>query len=413
MKNIPDDFLKLLRGGALVWSAYFLLLAVFDGVQNASKPLPAPYILFYGIAVVVVPLLAFLPGLPERLGRAYPVLILSLMGFLPFVGEALILSPYEVRPWISVLATQGIYVRHWLPTFLTASLVAYGYRWTVVVGFVAAVTSISILLAALHLSPEALPVAFEISAVFGILTAAVVLGVSLILQRLRRQESDLREVNEELLSLTATMEDLATSRERNRMARELHDTLAHSLSSLLIQLETVEAYWDVDPKIARELLAQAKQTARSGLNDTRRALQALRANPLDDLGLELALKELAETAAERADLALCFQLPRHLPQFSSEAEQCIYRVAQEATSNVVHHANARHLDLWLSQSDGWVTLTVHDDGIGFIPAEVTHPGHYGVPGMEERASLAGGSLRVTSAPGEGTTIALRLPINLG
>ncbi len=411
MKRTTEDFLSLLRGGALLWSTYFVLVAVMDALRAAPNSLPAGYVLFYGSAVVLLPLLAFLPGLPARLGRAFPLLILTLMGFLPFAGEALILARYDVQPWIDLLATQGVYARQWLPTFLTVALVAYGYRWPLVIGFIAALTGVNILLAALRFPRETLPVALEFAVVFGGLTAVVLLGVNLMLQRLQRREDELRRLNEELLALAATAEDLATSRERNRMARELHDTLAHSLSSLLIQLETVGAYWDVDAELARRQLTQAEETARSGLHETRRALQALRANPLDDLGLELALKELAESAAERAGLELCFQMPRRLPPLSSRMEQCIYRIAQEATSNVVHHADARHLNLWLTQADGWITLNVHDDGVGFMRAENLHAGHYGIAGMEERATLARGQLVVTTGPGEGTTVALRLPIN--
>ena len=413
MKKTPDDFLSLLRGGALLWSAYFLLLGVFDAIRIAPRTLPVPYTLFYGSAMTLVSLLALAPRIPAKLGRAYPLLLLTMTGFLPFLGEAFILSRYDLHPWISVLPTNGVYVRQWFPTFMTAVLVAYGYGWGQVVLLVVGITTLNVALAASRIRAEALPTAITIAFIFGTLLIATLAGVDLVLKRLRRQEADLRSANEELLQLASAMEDLATSRERNRMARELHDTLAHSLSSLLIQLETVDAYWEVNSATAKELLARAEATARSGLNDTRRALQALRANPLDDLGLELALRELAETAAQRGNLKLSFGQPRFLPQLSSKAEQCIYRVAQEATTNVVQHAHARHLDVWLSQSDGWITLNVHDDGVGFVCEEASHPGHYGVPGMEERATLAGGRLAVTTGPAEGTTIALSLPIRNG
>ena len=100
------------------------------------------------------------------------------------------------------------------------------------------------------------------------------------------------------------MEDLAISRERNRIAQELHDTLSHTLSGLSVQLETMKAYWEVDPATARKRLDKSLAATRSGLEETRRILMALRAKPLEELGLIPALRQMAEEATAKAGITL-------------------------------------------------------------------------------------------------------------
>jgi signal transduction histidine kinase len=190
------------------------------------------------------------------------------------------------------------------------------------------------------------------------------------------------------------------------VARELHDTLAHTLSGLSVQLEAVKAYWNVDPQKARSTLEGSLQAAHSGLGETRRALEALRASPLDDLGLSLAVRTMVEDAAARANLALDLSIADKLPSLSPDVEQCIYRVGQEAVTNVTRHAKARTLTVNLESTREKVTLTVHDDGVGFDVQKQQKANGYGLKGMQERAQLAGGELTVTSKPDEGTTVKL-------
>src|SRR3954471_15956642 len=121
-----------------------------------------------------------------------------------------------------------------------------------------------------------------------------------------------------------------SSLDGTRVATELHETLAHTLSSLSVQLETVKAYWAIDPALAQELLESALSATRSGLHETRRALDALRARPLDDVGLRLALGEMIAAVAELANLQLDLTLPDPLPLLDAGVEQAIYRIAQEA-----------------------------------------------------------------------------------
>jgi protein-histidine pros-kinase len=137
-------------------------------------------------------------------------------------------------------------------------------------------------------------------------------------------------------------------------------------------------------------------------------LKALRASPLEDLGLLLALRQLAEAAAARGGLDLTLSLPEKLSSLTPDVEQACYRIAQEALENAVKHAAARRLQVSLEQDGAAVTLTVADDGGGFDPAGKAAAERYGLQGMRERAELAGGRLAVDSRPGQGTRVTLTI-----
>jgi two-component system NarL family sensor kinase len=150
---------------------------------------------------------------------------------------------------------------------------------------------------------------------------------------------------------------------------------------------------------------------RSGLQETRRALKALRAAPLEDLGLLLALRRRAEESAARAAATLSLSLPARLPALSPAVEQALYRIAQEALSNAAHHAGARSLTVELAVDGSTLSLLVADDGRGFDPQSPAAGGHFGLPGMRERAQRVGGALQITSRPGSGT--AVRCTVQVG
>jgi signal transduction histidine kinase len=228
--------------------------------------------------------------------------------------------------------------------------------------------------------------------------------INVLVTRLQQQQTALEEANKRLVDYAGTLEELTLSRERNRLARELHDTLAHTLSALSVQLETAKAYWEVDPAAAQAMLDTSLNATRAGLQETRRALKALRATPLEDLGLLLALRELAEESAARANARLQLTLPGTLSPLSPAVEQTLYRIAQEALANARHHANAQTLTVALTVEGDRLSLRVQDDGIGFTSSAPHTDGHFGLSGMRERARLVDGDLRIASQPDEGTTI---------
>lgn len=218
----------------------------------------------------------------------------------------------------------------------------------------------------------------------------------------------LTEKNIELTRYATTVERLAVSHERNRLARELHDTLAHTLSAVSVQLEALDKQLDGDPDSVKATVDRLRDLTRSGLKESRRALSALRASPLEDLGFALAMEQLVHAITERSGLATTLDMPDALDELSPAVEQSVYRITEEALNNVTRHAQAEQVAVVLTHKRDGLALLVTDDGIGFDPETACEDGHYGITGMRERAGLCNGQLRIESQPGMGTTVRLNI-----
>jgi signal transduction histidine kinase len=244
----------------------------------------------------------------------------------------------------------------------------------------------------------------------------VMLGVTLILAftvetlatAQKREQAALAQANQKLAEQAAVIEELAIGQERNRLARELHDTLAHSLSATAVQLQAVQTLLKVEPEAAATELGLAQQQVKDGLQESRRAINALRASPLEELGLAGALRQRAEHLGERAGLAVHCQVDEPLPPLPVLTEQTIYRTADEALLNVEKHAQASQVNLSLQQQDGCLILVIRDDGLGFTQEWVRRNGRFGLVGMKERAELIGGELTIESDLGQGTAVRLKV-----
>jgi signal transduction histidine kinase len=222
------------------------------------------------------------------------------------------------------------------------------------------------------------------------------------------KEAALQKSNRELVQYAAMQEKLTISQERNRLARELHDTIAHTMSGVTVKLNAVHILMQRDPDRASAMLQEVIGSLNEGNQETRRALRDLRATPLDDMGLVLAVRHLAESAAERGGLLLTFRLPTHEVRFTPEVELGIYRVAQEALTNIVEHANARNIRLTIRDTQWFFSLHLEDDGVGLPKNHDTAENQFGLQGMQERAAILGADLKITSAPGTGTQVQLTL-----
>ena len=236
---------------------------------------------------------------------------------------------------------------------LALILTAWQYGWSAVIAFAIGIPLFSIGLYS-WLTDPGRPVLPPITVVLIEAVSFLVVGyfISSLIQRLKEQQIALALANSRLVQHAATLEELTISRERNRMARELHDTVAHTQSALSMQLETVKAYIDVDSETAKKMLEGAIEANRAGLQETRDALEvASRQSDLDDLGLELALRRLAEQTATRANARLDLSLPSAPLSLPSETEQAIYRIAQEALNNAGQHANASAISLAVETTD--------------------------------------------------------------
>jgi signal transduction histidine kinase len=407
-KDSQKDLTSLLPLTLGLWLSYLLALLLIDQLFYPRPIFPPAYYLINGSIGLVVLALALWPAGSDWLGSSFflPVVIL-LLSAVPVISSNLILPPPRSGP---AYGLESIMLRQMPLLLIPLILIAWQYGWRMVVLFSIGIALFTFGLRLPSFGPGGTSPLPPITVLLIQTVSFLAVGyfISFLIRRLQQQQDSLARANAQLTDYAAALEELTISRERNRMARELHDTLAHTLSALSVQLETVKAYWEVDPATAQHMLDNSLEATRSGLQETRRALRSLRASPLDDLGLALALRKLAEETAARASLRLDLSLPERLPSLSADVEQCIYRVAQEAVNNAAHHANAHTLSVTLSVNGPSLTLLVRDDGLGFNVRQAEASGHYGLPGMRERAHLAGGQLTIDSQRGGGTTIQLRI-----
>jgi len=334
------------------------------------------------------------------LGRLYLPLALLVSVVGPIVQVGYVLPGYNTDTTFVFLLGFSLLL---VPLILAAW--QYTFGWVLLLGLSTALLEFLLLSSSADLSL----VELRWSTVGLVGRTLLVLFVSYTVSNLvhsqRGQRHELAEANRKLVRYAATLEQLTISQERNRLARELHDTLAHALSGLAVQLDAIAALWDSMPPRARHMLDRALSITRLGLSETRRSLQALRATPLEDLGLLLAIRELAESAASRGGLELDLDLAESLGSLAPEVEQCYYRVAQESLENVINHAQATRVSAMLRRLDEQLVLEIEDDGQGLVTSAPSES-QFGIKGMSERADLIGAHLEFVSDVGEGTTVRL-------
>lgn len=356
-----------------------------------------------------VPLLVTL----ATLGSIIRTYLISMIRYAPKVSISIfiegaqdLLVPLEVYELSLIIASWQLIPLLFIPLIM----VAWQYHFKAVIIYVFGVTLLDILLFFSFLSGNVTVISiFSMVGVWITRTLTfIVVGflVSRMMAAQRQQQNELKQANQELLGYTMTLEQLATTRERNRLARELHDTLAHTLSGLSVHLSAIQSLWEKDHHAAQEGLNDALSTTRSGLDETRRALKALRTAPLEDLGLCLAIKEMAQSAAARCGAALTVQIPDLTLEIPPNQSQAFYRAAQEALENIVRHSEAAHITLVMTHTEDILTVEIIDDGVGFDPQHIPSD-TYGLRGLQERAALIGGKCVIDSHPGQGTSILFR------
>lgn len=244
---------------------------------------------------------------------------------------------------------------------------------------------------------------------------------------LQREKAALASLNTELearvAERTARIQRMAdearhaaVTRERLRMARDLHDTLAHSLMALLTQIRMIRKLRGrLSPQALEEEMARAEEAAASGLAEARAAIAQMRDNGVRDQGLGPAIAGLLSRLAERSGLHTHFSARGCAKDWADATAETLFRIAEEALRNVERHARARSVSVSLASPDrtsgpsGSVVLSVADDGVGFDPARVP-PGHYGLAGIREQAALIGAQVEWDSAQGRGTTPRVALAV---
>jgi signal transduction histidine kinase len=411
----PADPVRVIRFAAILWLAYLAALAVISesfGDPRRDSVETTYYLLLGGVALVCLGL-SFWSWIQARLGKAFMPLMIAFITATPILVALAIIRMHPGNP---SLDSEGLLLRL-LPFLLIGFLlVAWQYRWQYVLLIVLAVAGLNAGVIWRFPPPGSgppMPPLRFILVVPLIQTAvflAVGFSISFLMGRLRHQQESLQAANLRLSHYSSTLEELATTKERSRLARELHDTLAHTLSGLSVQLETIKAYWDVDHELAMSALEGSLTTAHAGLEETRRALKALRATPLEDLGLVAALQAMLQSEASRAGLKLHLSMPDAIPALAPDVEQAIYRIVQETLTNVISHAHARNLTVLVELADDKLSLHLTDDGAGFEVDQAVKQSKFGLTGMKERTDLVGGRLEIDSKPGQGTEVKLVVPI---
>jgi signal transduction histidine kinase len=238
---------------------------------------------------------------------------------------------------------------------------------------------------------------------------------------------DLRQERTELLNLSSELERrvavrtreverlaeesryAAIVRERLQIARDLHDTLAHSMMAMLSEVRLLRKLQERDPEALPDELARAEEVAHDGLNEARSAINQMRGNSVRDTGLGPAISKAVERFRDRTGLAVAVEIEADAARFGDERAEVIFRMTEEVLRNIERHARASHLNLSLKAHGAHIALCIQDDGVGFDPG-VSRPGHFGLVGLKEQAQMIGADLSIESAPDRGTAVRLSLRI---
>ncbi|TMC46384.1 MAG: HAMP domain-containing protein [Chloroflexi bacterium] len=215
--------------------------------------------------------------------------------------------------------------------------------------------------------------------------------------------------------LSAEGRELAVLEERTRLAREIHDTLAQQLTGIVLQLEAAEAFVGRDQDKAHSVVVAARDQARSALQEARRSVWNLRPAPLEATGLAAAVEREVKRWRERTGIGVVVRT-RNLPSplaLAPQAEVALFRILQEALSNIAQHARATSVEVRLGHRAGVLELSVSDDGVGLSADSSGRVDAFGLVGMEERARLAGAELLLQRPDGGGTRVVVRLPLDEG
>ncbi|MEH1906544.1 MAG: sensor histidine kinase [Nostoc sp.] len=244
------------------------------------------------------------------------------------------------------------------------------------------------------------------SLTFGLSLVFVLLMMNAVLSE-RHSREKLAIANEKLRQYALRIENQATLEERNRIAREIHDSLGHSLTALNLQLETALKLWQSNPIRAETFLATAKELGSKALKDVRQSVSTMRSNPLQDQSLEHAIASLSENFHRSNGILPIYQinLEYSLPP---EINTAIYRITQESLTNISKYADATEIKLELTTTRGNLRLIIQDNGRGFDLGQNTTG--FGLHSMRDRTLATGGEFNINSAPGSGCKITVNIPL---
>ncbi len=356
--------------------------------------------------------------------------LLALMGLRLPTGSAISKWAYIAIQFglILLASTFGNWLSPFLMPYLVVAIRGYlifehsGRWWVTGLAFGLAIASLVIPLADVQrmeaeiaelpsLTLAQLKILMLLGGISGILLCGLVLAYMLMLvnailsERSSRQQ--LAAAHHQLRQYALRIEDQATLQERNRIAREIHDAVGHNLTALRIQLENARLFCTSDPPKTEDHLHVAQQLTLKALTEIRHSVSTLRADPLQGKPLVVALQKLCQEFQQQITGEFVYELQMPAP-VRNETGATVYRLVQEALTNVVRHSQASHIHLQITTDADILQLQVDDNGIGFDPTQTT--AGFGLKSMRERAAAMSGQLQIVTAPGKGCRLSARLPL---
>jgi len=332
-------------------------------------------------------------------------------------GRGLIKGPdYEDTPWLFVGVLMLLLTAATFATTTSSFILFFAcpvLYMTLSTKTASILTTIAVLLGPLSsivrggLDQPALRILVPMTAILIIFSLLAGRYTTQIIEQSKGRAALIEQLKASQAEVSRLSREAGTAAERERMAREIHDTLAQGFTSIVTLTQAIESEMDTDPTAARRHLELAARTARENLAEARAMVAAQGPSALASDSLEEALRRQAERLTEEAGIAATVEVDGPLPALPMATEVVLLRGAQEALSNIRKHSRATRVSLRLSVVDGRVRLGVTDDGTGFDPAAPT--GGFGLAGMRARADQVGGIVTCTSEPGAGTTLELEVP----
>ena len=401
-RNHPFPFLLYLEWGLLVLAIALEMINPFRSVITLSPIPPILTIVVFGLMGLVLPAQK---ATHKWLYTAGQVGLIVLATFV-FNGRGF---PF---PQLIMVIRSSLIFR--LRGRLVVTAIAFGLFLTVVIGRISRAgnrlvdtSSLNEIASEIWRLSQRMLVAFGInfSVLFGLsLLMVLLLTNALVTERESREK--LIEANEQLRNYALRAEALAMEQERNRIAREIHDSLGHSLTALNLQIEGALKLATVRPEKSQEFLKEAKRLGSTALQDVRQSVAAMRVNPLKDKSLADAIATLTQDFHRTTQInpTVHIQLETDPPL---EVSTTLYRIVQESLTNIFKHADATTVEIQLNSNASGLSLTVQDNGKGFDRAASQRSG-FGLQGMEERVLALKGILDIYSEPGKGCQIHVHL-----
>ncbi|BAZ07240.1 sensor histidine kinase [Calothrix sp. NIES-3974] len=250
---------------------------------------------------------------------------------------------------------------------------------------------------------------FNLATLFSITLIFILLLMNAVLAE-RKSRDELKIANQKLREYALRIENQATLEERNRIAREIHDSLGHSLTALNLQLETAVKLWQSNPQKAQEFLSRAKELGSKSLQDVRHSVSAMRSHPWEGKSLQQSILKLIEDCQHSTGIKPTYQIHLNHP-LPTEVSSAVYRIIQESMTNISKYAHASRIDIYLVSTPNQVLLQVADNGMGFDPQQKTTG--FGLQSMRDRSLALDGEFAIATAPNQGCQIEVKIPLHSG